>query len=1480
MASDHGSSSSSEPDDEPFHKPINESDTVLSSDGSNVSDDVRSEPRDSPRSTTPDDEPPVVVTMTARAYQLEMLEESLKQNIIVAMDTGSGKTQVAILRIKIEMEQSDKIAWFLAPTVSLAEQQFEAIRAQIPGVQSKLILGSDSVDAWSTMPGVWDAVLLNTRIVVSTYQILFDAVAHALIPLSSLGLVVIDEAHNSKGRNPIARLMKEHYVPSKAKGLAVPHILGLTASPLMRSNLGDLEVLEQTLDAVCKTPSKHRDELMAQVNRPEMKATAYGAMLDSEADAAPTPTMARLKSAYLELDMRQDPYVRHLLTDNTPRSRARLKKVLLTKQTYCRSQMESFCRGALDICKSCGPWAADYYIHRVISAFTKDPATPSHSNDNLAEQERKYLVEAFLKVDAQPPAEIPTALSPKVQALLDALGSHQGKPFGIVFVKERATVAVLSHILTVHPKTSHRYRVGSMVGTSRVPGRRQDFLDLSQKEYLLSLLAFRRGTTNLLVATSVLEEGIDVPACNLVICFDKPDNLKSFIQRRGRARMSESQLYLLVEDESDGSSQGWQDLEKEMKRKYEDDMRENKRLEEIENIEDLDYPVLRSQETGAQITILDAKSHLEHFCATLSTRKFVDWSPFYVVHDIVGNPIDAHQPGLRKATVHLPVSLAPELRCFESLQAWTSEANACKDAAFQAYAKLYEVGLVNRNLLPIRETDLLKDVEQRAGLATVREQFNPWPLVAQAWQDGVPVSRRRVTVSRHDESARAELELALPVTIPTMEPFNLYWSHTSSWLIRMDSDTPMSSVTVESQADHTSTLFSMAFGHRWQVAEKRLPVRFTCLDRNVRLEDMASEVMSAELMSKKSSTYLVRDLTNQNHPYFYLGWIPTKPAAELIGKPYRGFEDAPEDSAYVAVKGWPKKSGAFRPLHQNAAPNPSSKPYPRVLPADQVRVDSVPAIYAHIGMMVPAITHALETHLVAKDLLESRLEQTGITDLSLVVTAITASAARGPTDYERIEFLGDSILKFCTTINCSAKYLKFPEGCLSPLKDKIVSNSRLFRAAVDFGLDRYIIHKAFSLHKWRPTYVEDLLENPPSATETRRLSTKIIADVVEALIGTSFVSGGIPNALACMSLFLPEVEWSSIEDGREILYNEAPDGESLPRTMRQLESLIGYNFTKKALLVEAMTHPSCNGPGIRASLDRLEFLGDAILDYVVVNKLFAISHPAPLENSALHLLRSALVNADILGFLVMEWAITEDCVEVTVTTDNNNNNNNNNNDDEDGGTNTTSTNTTTTTNNNKPDVHLTPSKTTLPLWTFLRHASPDMGLIQRATALHHAAMRDEILEALWRGASYPWSLLCRLQAQKFYSDVFESLLGAVWVDSGDLAACEAVVDRLGILPLMCRLVSDGVHLMHPKEELGVLAVSDKVEYVVEAQVGEGVAEGERVFRCEVAVGGVVLGRAEGAASREEARTRAAEGACGVLRGRKGEGVVVVEGGSD
>jgi dsRNA-specific ribonuclease len=178
-----------------------------------------------------------------------------------------------------------------------------------------------------------------------------------------------------------------------------------------------------------------------------------------------------------------------------------------------------------------------------------------------------------------------------------------------------------------------------------------------------------------------------------------------------------------------------------------------------------------------------------------------------------------------------------------------------------------------------------------------------------------------------------------------------------------------------------------------------------------------------------------------------------------------------------------------------------------------------------------------------------------------------------------------------------AEYPLWHEGYLSAKKDRVVSNLRLSRAALEVGLDRFIITKPFTGHKWRPLYTDDILGL--SDASTRDMSTKVLADVVEALIGAAFVDGGLPKALKCLQVFLPELKWQSLATRRSFLFQRALDV-ALPATLKPLEDLIGYTFNKKALLVEAMTHASYKGSSSE-SLERFEFLGDAGRSYFTLD---------------------------------------------------------------------------------------------------------------------------------------------------------------------------------------------------------------------------------------------------------------------------------------
>lgn len=70
------------------------------------------------------------------------------------------------------------------------------MRSEIPAVQIRLLQGNDGVEKWKDQK-IWDCVLKNVRIVVSTPQVLLEALTHGFVRLATLSLLVFDEGNYS-----------------------------------------------------------------------------------------------------------------------------------------------------------------------------------------------------------------------------------------------------------------------------------------------------------------------------------------------------------------------------------------------------------------------------------------------------------------------------------------------------------------------------------------------------------------------------------------------------------------------------------------------------------------------------------------------------------------------------------------------------------------------------------------------------------------------------------------------------------------------------------------------------------------------------------------------------------------------------------------------------------------------------------------------------------------------------------------------------------------------------------------------------------------------------------------------------------------------------------------------------------------------------------------------------------------------------------
>ncbi|KAL8807643.1 MAG: hypothetical protein Q9182_000627 [Xanthomendoza sp. 2 TL-2023] len=1158
----------------------------------------------------------------------------------------------------------------------------------------------------------------------------------------------------------------------------------------------------------------------------------------------------------MDLDIEQDPYVRALKSDPASCDFAGLKRVMLSRKTYCQEQLRNLIIRADVVEKELGPWGSYWFIITCIQKLQLGIKDRSNTLEQLDDSEKTYLERCLSNLlpcvseEALPVAD-GACLSNKVLRLVDFLAWEQLPGFsGLVFVKTRAEVAVLAELLSTHPHTKNLYTVSTFVGQSSSSKRKLNIAELVDvRDQVDTLDDLRHGRKNLVVTTSALEEGIDVSACNVVICFDKPANLKSLIQRRGRARKVESKLTLMLADDEDPSTvTTWQELEEAMRRQYEDDMRQLQVLEELETMDEGEREFV-VETTGAKLFLTDAVRHLYHFCATLPSRQLSNPAPIFTYC----NATIGKGPPTITAKVVLPISVDISVREACGRSVWRTERNAKRDAAFEAYVQLYNGGLISDNLLPIRGYDqAIAEVKTEVGkipsLVQVAGQINPWHLLALQWQSFEDVSdlcRYDLSLTCDDETVLT-IQIIVPCSLPTIPSITLFWdaSMTFRACVQPSSPVVLTSVDIDSAAQSTVLLLSSVFRSKMDPEKFDLIALFTPDEHETEIhwaEQFDGTIKAGKLkqidvsMLSVSKLGLIRDMTRDGQPHILRGFETGSSEPAIVASIPQDSGNA-GDELLLHVSRFPKRTDFLHPVPSR---NQKARGVPNkiLLKPEDCEIDKLPLPYAYLAAIIPSILHRIGVRLTAAHLCNTLLSTVGFEQLDLIVTSITATSAQEPTNYQRQEYLGDSVLKFLTSLTLMSEQLYWHEGILSSAKDHIVSNASLAKAALAVGLDTFIQTRPFTGAKWRPLYVSDFLES--AAGEPREMSTKTLADIVEALIGAAFLDGGFDKAMATLRIFLPRVSWSGVGERNEILLSAYQMPIIYPPPFTQLEQIVDYKFGSKTLPLEALTHPSFMGTNVTASYDRLEFLGDVCLDIIVSTTSF--THKPPIPTHSLHLIRTAVVNANFLAFLCLTLSIFVPRTNIA-------------------------------TEGKEQQISY---ETTVPMniWHFMRHTSPDIHTVKQGCLKRYREVETAVLEALRSGTHIPWSLLARLDAPKFFSDIIESLLGAIYIDShGSLAACEGFLERLGVMGYLRRLLEGGVALYHPKEELGLLADTESVRYEVfrEGALGEErVGELKKGWGCVVWVGEREVARVGGGLCAVEVETKGAEEAVKLLKEERG-----------
>jgi Fanconi anemia group M protein len=462
-------------------------------------------------------------SLESREYQLSIAMKALDANTMVILPTGLGKTAVALLVAASRLFNEKGKILMLAPTKPLVEQhlryfeRYLLVKSPADSSLSPFVMFTgDAPPAERTAE--WE----RATVILATPQVIKNDLIAGRYTLADVTLMIVDECHRAVG-NYAYVFLAQRYLSTANK----PLLLAMTASPggaqekvqEVCSNLGIEHVETRTENDPDVRPYVFERDL-EYINidlPPDLKAAIQiiNGLIEER--------LALLASLHFTVPKRDKLTMKALNAIN-----AQIQQRIQNRDpaAYSAASVYAECmklKHAVTLAESQGSEVLRGYLAKLIAEGTGSGGSKA-SQRLAADPSFRELFERS--------GEWTKELHPKMEIALgfvrEQLETHPDSRI-IIFATYRDTVQLLVDFLTANGIACERF-----VGQATRDAEK----GLSQKKQIAALSRFREGEFKVLIATSVGEEGLDVPSTDMVIFYEAvPSEIRS-IQRKGRTGRS------------------------------------------------------------------------------------------------------------------------------------------------------------------------------------------------------------------------------------------------------------------------------------------------------------------------------------------------------------------------------------------------------------------------------------------------------------------------------------------------------------------------------------------------------------------------------------------------------------------------------------------------------------------------------------------------------------------------------------------------------------------------------------------------------------------------------------------------------------------------------------------------------------------------------------------------------------------------------